>query len=183
MRSGRAGFVMANSAARCPAVRSWRSERKLIQDRAVDVMVAIGSNFFYTVTLPCTLWFFDKGKAGTDRKHKVLFIDARHIFRQIDRAHRNYTEEQIEFLANIVRLYRGEEAETGAGSAALLKEKFPDGRYVDVLRAHGPACLTSFPVSASGTGWVGPCSPWSASFPPLPPLALPRFCSAASQVL
>jgi type I restriction enzyme M protein len=94
--------------------------------------VATSSNMFYTVTLPCTLWFFDKGKAGTDRERKVLFIDARHIYQQIDRAHRDFMDEQIEFLANIVRLYRGEEVETEAGSAAMLKEKFPDGRYVNV---------------------------------------------------
>ena len=55
------------------------------------MMVSIGPNFFYTVTLPCTLWFFDRGKAKTDRKKKVLFIDARHIFTQIDRAHREFT--------------------------------------------------------------------------------------------
>lgn len=70
-------------------------------------MIAIGPNFFYTVTLPCTLWFFDKGKKNTDRKDKVLFIDARGTYRQIDRAHKEFTPEQIEFIANIVRLYRG----------------------------------------------------------------------------
>ena len=79
---------------------------------AVDVMVAVGSNFFYTVTLPCTLWFLDHGKAKTPRKDKVLFLDARHIFHQVDRAHRDFMPDQIEFLANIVRLYRGEELET-----------------------------------------------------------------------
>ena len=62
----------------------------------------------------------------------MLFLDARHIFRQIDRAHRDFLPEQIEFLANIVRLYRGEEVETVDGSEALLKERFPDGTYVDV---------------------------------------------------
>ena len=67
------------------------------------------SNFFYTVTLPVTLWFLDRGKRGTEREDKVLFIDARKIFRQIDRAHRDWLPEQIEFLANIARLYRGEE--------------------------------------------------------------------------
>ena len=89
--------------------------KKLIQARAVDVMIAIGPNFFYTVTLPCTLWFFDKGKAKTDRKDKVLFIDARHIFRQMDRAHRKFSPKQIEFIANIARLYRGEKPEFVAG--------------------------------------------------------------------
>jgi len=129
--TGRAGFVMANSASDARhselAIR-----RKLIEDRQVDVMVAVGSNFFYTVTLPVTLWFLDKGKKGTDRSDKVLFIDARHIYRQIDRAHRDFTPEQHEFLANIVRLYRGEEPEFRNGSEELLKEKFPGLEYVDV---------------------------------------------------
>ena len=62
----------------------------------------------------------------------MLFIDARHIFRQIDRAHRDFLPEQIELLANIVRLYRGEEVETVDGSAELMAELFPDGAYVDV---------------------------------------------------
>jgi type I restriction enzyme M protein len=60
------------------------------------------------VTLPCTLWFLDKGKAGTERQDKVLFIDARNIFTQIDRAHREFTNEQIGLIATLVRLYRGE---------------------------------------------------------------------------
>ena len=95
-------------------------------------MISIGSNFFYTVTLPCTLWFFDKGKRDTERRDKVLFIDARHIFTQIDRAHREFTPEQIEFLANIVRLYRCEAIETINGSEARMQEVFPNGMYGDV---------------------------------------------------
>jgi type I restriction enzyme M protein len=106
--TGRAGFVMANSAS--DARQSEMELRKqLIDAGAVDVMVSIGSNFFYTVTLPCTLWFLDKGKRGTQREDKVLFLDARQIFRQLDRAHRDFTPEQIAFLAGIVRLYRGED--------------------------------------------------------------------------
>ena len=62
----------------------------------------------------------------------MLFIDARHIYNQIDRAHRDFTPEQIEFLANIVRLYRGEDVETKDGSNALLAENFANGTYVDV---------------------------------------------------
>jgi len=98
----------------------------------VDVMVAVGSNFFYTVTLPCTLWFFDRGKDKTARADQVLFIDARHLYRQIDRAHRDWTPAQIEFLANIVRLYRGEKPENLHDSADLLAEQFPSGKYADV---------------------------------------------------
>lgn len=128
---GRSGFVMANSAA--DARGSEQEIRKrLIEDRAVDVMVSIGPNFFYTVTLPCMLWFFDRGKRKTDRKDKVLFLDARHIYNQIDRAHRDFLPEQLEFLANIVRLYRGEEVETKHGSAKLLKDHFPKGKFVEV---------------------------------------------------
>lgn len=120
-RTGRAGFVMANSAADARASEQEIRE-KIIRAGDVDVMVAIGPNFFFTVTLPCTLWFFDKGKAGTDRADKVLFIDARHIFRQIDRAHRDFTEAQLEFLANVVRLYRGQPCEFHHGSEPKIRE-------------------------------------------------------------
>ena len=104
---GRAGFVMANSAS---DARGSEQEirQKLIEDDAVDVMVAVSSNFFYTVTLPCALWFLDKNKPAHN-KDKVLFIDARHIFRQVTRAVRDYTSEQLNFIANIVRLYRGQD--------------------------------------------------------------------------
>ncbi|MCZ2157473.1 MAG: type I restriction-modification system subunit M [Bryobacterales bacterium] len=128
--SGRAGFVMANSAGDARG-SELEIRRKLLEARAVDVIVSVGQNFFYTVTLPCTLWFFDRGKKKTARKDQVLFIDARQLFRQIDRAHRDWTPQQIEFLANIVRLYRGEEVEVGAGSEELMAEHFP-GEYVDV---------------------------------------------------
>ncbi len=119
--TGRAGFVMANSAS---DARSSEQEirQKLIQERAVDVMVAVGPNMFYTVTLPCTLWFLDRGKIGTPRADQVLFIDARHIYRQIDRAHREWTPAQIGFLGNIVRLYRGEKPDfTTGGDEAKSK--------------------------------------------------------------
>jgi type I restriction enzyme M protein len=130
---GRAGFVMANSASDARASEQ-ELRRQLIESRAVDVMVAVGPNMFYTVTLPCTLWFLDRSKTrssrresaqtsgsgknqsgltstatcGMDRADTVLFIDARHIYRQVDRAHREWTRAQIGFLANLVRLYRGE---------------------------------------------------------------------------
>jgi len=122
--TGRTGFVMANSASDARG-SELEIRKQLIESRGVDVMVSVGSNFFYTVTLPCTLWFFDRGKSktatlepGTDspqpgtetvpgtigfpgtaapqcgqtnarRADTVLFIDARHLFRQIDRAHRD----------------------------------------------------------------------------------------------
>jgi type I restriction enzyme M protein len=118
---GRAGFVMANSAS---DARSSEQElcRQLIESRAVDVMVAVGPNMFYTVTLPCTLWFLDKAKGKSVRTSTVLFVDARHIYRQVDRAHREWTPSQISFLANLVRLYRGEALDfTLAGDQARAK--------------------------------------------------------------
>lgn len=132
---GRAGFVMANSAS---DARSSEQElrQKLIEARAVDVMVSVGPNMFYTVTLPCTLWFLDRGKAKTKRADTVLFIDARHIYRQVDRAHRDWTPAQIGFIANLVRLYRGEAPDLTVGgeeTAAKLKEVFgKKPAYADV---------------------------------------------------
>lgn len=119
---GRAGFVMANSAS---DARSSEQElrQKLIEARAVDVMVAVGPNMFYTVTLPCTLWFLDRGKGNTKRADTVLFIDARHIYRQVDRAHRDWTPAQISFIANLVRLYRGEALEAPKEGAAETAQK------------------------------------------------------------
>ncbi len=128
---GRAGFVMANSAADAGGTE-LEIRKKLIADKAVDVIVAVGSKFFYTVTLPVTLWFLDRGKRGTEREDKVLFIDARKVFRQIDRAHRDWRPEQIEFLANIARLYRTEAVETRDGSAELMLASFPQRAYADV---------------------------------------------------
>ena len=117
---GRAGFVMANSASDARG-SELKLRKQLIQTGAVDVMTAIGSNFFYTVTLPCTLWFLDRGKADALRD-QVLFLDARRIYTQVDRAHREFSPAQLEFLANIARLYRGEPVEMAQGSADLLAE-------------------------------------------------------------
>jgi type I restriction enzyme M protein len=134
-QKGRAGFVMANSA--CDA-RSSEQElrRQLIEARAVDVMVAVGSNMFYTVTLPVTLWFLDRGKSNTKRADTVLFVDARHIYRQVDRAHRDWTPAQIGFIANLVRLYRGEAPDLTLGgeeTATKLAEVFgKKPAYADV---------------------------------------------------
>ena len=150
---------MANSAS---DARSSEQEirRQLIESRAVDVMVAVGPNMFYTVTLPCTLWFFDKAKSSLpppstrpgghpspagrrdgdegkqNRAETVLFIDARHIFRQLDRAHRDWTPGQIGFLANIVRLYRAEEPDFTLGgeeARSKVEEVFSKkAKYADV---------------------------------------------------
>ncbi len=128
---GRAGFVMANSAS--DAGGSERAMRqKLIETGAVDVIITTSPNMFFTVTLPVTLWFLDKGKAKGPRGDEVLFIDARHVFRQVTRAHRDFTPDQIEFLGNIVRKWRGKEEEVAQGSAPLMTETFGEDGYRDV---------------------------------------------------
>lgn len=107
---GRAGFVMANSAS--DARQSEMNIRwDLIATKTVDVIISIGNNFFYNVTLPVTLWFFDKGKVGTNREFDILFVDARNIFTQIDRAHREFSQEQIDIIVNMIRLFRGEKTD------------------------------------------------------------------------
>jgi type I restriction enzyme M protein len=132
---GRAGFVMANSAS---DARSSELEirKQLIESGAVDVMVSVGPNMFYTVTLPVTLWFLDRGKPK-DRRDKVLFLDLRQVYRQIDRAHRDWTEAQVGFVANVVRLYRGEDVDVTYGgdeASAKLREVFgKKPKYADVL--------------------------------------------------
>lgn len=129
--TGRAGFVMANSAS--DAGGSERElRRKLIETGAVDCIVAVGPNMFFTVTLPVTLWFLAKGKTKGPRADQVLFVDARHLYRQVTRANRDFDPDHIEFLANIVRLWRGESAEKDAGSGPRMTAAFPTGKYCDV---------------------------------------------------
>jgi len=100
--TGRAALVMANSAS--DARHSEADIRKrLIEEKLIYGMLTLPSNMFYTVTLPATLWFFDKAKAD----ERILFIDARNIFRQIDRAHREFSEAQIQNIAIISRLHKG----------------------------------------------------------------------------
>lgn len=101
---GRAALVMPNSAS---DARNTEADirRRLIESGIISCMLSLPRNMFYTVTLPATLWFFDK--ARTEDKH-VLFIDARNIFRQIDRAHREFTTEQIRNIACIRHLYQGD---------------------------------------------------------------------------
>lgn len=104
---GRAGFVMPNSASDADN-SEYEIRKKIVDSGIVDCMVSMPSNMFLTVTLPATLWFFDRWKPNTNRKDKILFIDARNVYHQIDRAHREWKEEQIQNLTAIVRLYRGE---------------------------------------------------------------------------
>jgi type I restriction enzyme M protein len=163
---GRAGFVMANSAS---DARSSEQEirKQLIEARAVDVMVAVGPNMFYTVTLPCTLWFLDKGKSNLpavrpelvegsqerratehSRADTILFIDARHIYRQIDRAHRDWADAQISFIANIVRLYRGEAPDYTLGgeeAKAKLAEFFTSPPLTKGAATGGGICYRDIP--------------------------------------
>jgi type I restriction enzyme M protein len=127
---GRAGFVMANGASTASGTQA-QIRQKLIETGHVDAIIACPSNLFYNVTVPCTLWFYDKGKPET-RKDTVLFIDARNIFEQIDAAHKKFSDAQIEFLSNIVRLYRMKGIEKKEDSEKFMKTSFPDGKYINV---------------------------------------------------
>lgn len=103
---GRAGFVMASSATDS-ANKDRDIREKLVRTGDVDVMVSVGNNFFYTLSLPCSLWFFDKNKRAENRD-KVLFIDARNYYTVVDRTLNEWTEWQLRNLQAIVQLYRGE---------------------------------------------------------------------------
>lgn len=103
---GRAGFVMASSSTDSQG-RDKDIRQQLVQTGHVDVMVSVGNNFFYTKSLPCSLWFFDKGKQEALRD-KVLFIDARNYYTVVDRTLNEWSEWQLKNLNAIVWLYRGE---------------------------------------------------------------------------
>ena len=139
---GRAGFVMAagaESAGRGDAL----VRQKLIETGDVDVMVSIRSNFFYTRTVPCVLWFLNRAKKTKDQKNTVLMIDARNVYRKVTRKINDFSPEQEQNLLAIVWLYRGETKryqellayyrKNGENEAAdWLEERFPDGKYRDV---------------------------------------------------
>jgi type I restriction enzyme M protein len=105
--TGRTGFVMASSAS--DAGHSEKDIReKLVKTGAVDVMMAIGNNFFYTRSLPCTLWFFDRAKEKDEQKRdKVLMLDARKIYRKVTSKVNDFSPEQLQNLICVVNLYRG----------------------------------------------------------------------------
>ena len=129
--AGRAALVMANSAS--DARHSEADIRRtLVEKNLIYGMLTLPSNLFYTVTLPATLWFFDKGKSD----ERVLFIDARNVFTQIDRAHRELSEEQVQNIAIIPRLHKGRRQEF----VALIDRYFNQGlaRLVE-SQAHIPA--------------------------------------------
>lgn len=106
-KKGRSGFVMASSASDAGG-EDKNVRQKLVESGHVDVMIAIGTNFFYTRTLPCMLWFFDKGKPKK-RTDSVLMIDARTIARKVTRVINDFSPEQLSNIASIVWLHRGEE--------------------------------------------------------------------------
>jgi type I restriction enzyme M protein len=148
---GRAALVMANSAS--DARHSEADIRKtLIEKNLIYAMITLPSNMFYTVTLPATLWFFNKAK----KDDKTLFIDARNIFTQIDRAHREFTEEQIQNIAVISRLHKGNRQAFVElahsyfdGCFDRLAENRPDLEEVsakvrDFLKAHNGAGIPDF---------------------------------------
>ena len=114
--NGRAGFVMASSATDSQG-KDKDIREKLVETGHVDVMISVGNNFFYTKSLPCSLWFFNKGKAE-DIKNKVLFIDARNYYTMVDRTLNEWSDWQLKNLNAIVWLYRGETEKY----AALLEE-------------------------------------------------------------
>lgn len=158
--NGKAALVMANSASDA-GKSEYEIRKKMIEEGIISQMVALPSNMFSSVTLPATLWFFDKHKPQTDKKDEILFIDARNVFTQVDRAHRKFSDEQIKNLGIITRLYHRDTAAFDALIAEYwealaaapetaedketktkaywqtqidwLTERFPDGVYRDVI--------------------------------------------------
>ena len=137
--TGRAGFVMASSATDS-AGKDKNIREKLVQTGNVDVMISVGNNFFYTKSLPCTLWFFDRGKKEKV-KGKTLFIDARNYYTVVDRTLNEWTDWQIKNLTAIVWLYRGETEKY----AALLNE------YRDALQKYANEAESTDPIKAAVT--------------------------------
>jgi type I restriction enzyme M protein len=127
---GRAGFVMASSATDSQG-KDKDIREKLIETGHVDVMISVGNNFFYTKSLPCSLWFFDKGKTE-DLKNKVLFIDARNYYTVVDRTLNEWSDWQLRNLNAIVWLYRGE-IDKYRQLLTRYHEKLGDGEFGEIL--------------------------------------------------
>lgn len=138
--TGKAALVMANSASDSGG-SELEIRKKMIQDGIISQMVTLPSNMFSTVTLPATLWFFNKQRT---QKDEILFVDARNIFTQVDRAHRKFSDEQIKNLGIITRLYEGDseafwqlvDEYKKAGKQEevdWLLERWPEGKYRDVI--------------------------------------------------
>jgi len=143
--NGRAGFVMASSATDAGHAEK-RIRQQLVETGDVDCIVAVGNNFFYTRSLPCHLWFFDKGKKK-ENKDKILMIDARNVYRKVSSTVNDFSEDQLEGLTAIAQSFRsntvtlslskgkGTKQDTEKNSLAdntWLKTNFPDGNYQDV---------------------------------------------------
>ena len=133
---GRAGFVMPSSATDSRS-RDWGIRRALIDTGDVDVLISVGNNFFYTKTLPCTLWFFRKDKPAAQRD-TVLFLDARTYYTAVDRTHNAWNPWQLANLLAIVHLYRGEREKAEAlierYQDAAMEERADIGAYLDDSR-------------------------------------------------
>ena len=138
--NGKAALVMANSASDAGG-SELEIRKKMIEDGIISQMVTLPSNMFSTVTLPATLWFFNKQRTNKD---EILFIDARNIFTQVDRAHRKFSDEQIKNLGIISRLYEGDsdsfwalvdeyKAAGQQDQVDWLLERWPEGKYQDVI--------------------------------------------------
>lgn len=132
---GRAGFVMASSATDSQS-KDKDIRQKLIQTGHVDVMVSVGNNFFYTKSLPCTLWFFDKGKPE-ELRDKVLFLDARNYYTVVDRTLNEWSEWQLKNLNAIVWLYRGEIEKYKALIQEYIEALGGEGSFSDQERRLG----------------------------------------------
>ena len=127
---GRAGFVMASSATDAGSSEKL-IRQKLIETGGVDCIVSVGNNFFYTRSLPCHVWFLDKGKR-TENKNKILMIDARNTFRQVTNTLRDFSPDQMAGLHTIIQSYRGEEVGDAYTSNPWLKSVFLAGSYEDI---------------------------------------------------
>ena len=146
---GRAGFVMASSATDSQN-KDKDIRQKLIETGHVDVMISVGNNFFYTKSLPCSLWFFNKGKAD-EIKDKVLFIDARNYYTVVDRTLNEWSDWQLKNINAIVWLYRGEtekykallnEYRTALGSDKPFAEQIEEiTAKIEKLRAEAKAAV------------------------------------------
>ncbi len=134
--NGRAGFVMASSATDAGNAEKILRQ-KLIETGDVECIVSVSNNFFYTRSLPCHLWFFNKGKKK-ENKNKILMIDARNTFRKVTTTINDFSEEHLYGLTAILNLFRGTEPDHGmqtgslSGADGWFNEHFPDGKYQDI---------------------------------------------------
>ena len=127
---GRAGFVMASSATDAGASEKL-IRKELIKTGAIECIISVGNNFFYTRSLPCQLWFFNKSKVK-ENFDKILMIDARNIYRQINQTLRDFSEDQLNGLTDIVRSFRGEVKQENFFKNKWLIDYFPNKTYQDV---------------------------------------------------